>query len=443
VTWLRRHRARHLLGSSLWITPVICMAGALVAAPVVRRLDELTRWTVFGFGAEGARTLMAALVTTAFTCIVFVFTIVLVAVQIASAQLTPRIIARAFENRATRACLGLFAFTLVYGLAVMSRIDAMVPQASLALAIVLNMATLGTFLYLVNYMGHHLRPVTVLTDVGSQGAAVIDRVYPKSLSADAEAEVDAAVVAGSPASIVLAVRSGVVLAFDIVSLLALAERENGMIEVVPQVGDFVARGDPLFRVHGTASRLDARTRDAIALGPERTMEQDPAFALRIVVDIALKALSPAVNDPTTAVLAIDQVHHLLRSIGLRQLDTGIVRDRQGRIRLLYRTPDWEDFVELAVTEIRLYGAGSVQVVRRLCGMLENLLASLPPSRVARLRTELALLHQAIALQFRNVEDRLRASRPDPQGMGGFIRARRLKASVAISERTARDTTKVQ
>ena len=441
MTWVQRYGARRFLVASLWITPALCMAGALVAAPIIRRLDQATGWTGFGFGVEGARALLAALVTTAFTCIVFVFTVLLVAVQLASVQLTPRIIARAFRNRATRTCLGLFAFTLVYGLAVMSRIDATVPQASLMVAIALNLTTLVTFLYLVNYMGHHLRPVTVLTDVGSHGAAVIDRVYPNRLAADAHAEAETAALAGAPASTVLAARSGVVLALDVAGLVAVAERENGTIEVVPQVGDFVAKGDPLFKVHGTTRPLDARTRRAIALGPERTMEQDPAFALRIVVDIALKALSPAVNDPTTAVLAIDQLHHLLRSIALRQLDTGIVRDRAGRVRLIYRTPDWDDFVELAVTEIRLCGAGSVQVGRRLCGMLENLVASLPPSRVARLRSELALVHEAITLQFRNAEDRVRASRPDPQGMGGFNRSHRVRA-VTLAEGTARDTTKV-
>jgi uncharacterized membrane protein len=381
---------------------------------------------------------------------VFVFTILLVAVQIASAQLTPRIIARAFDNRATRTCLGLFAFTMVYGLAVMSRIDATVPQMPLALAITLSLTTLVTFLYLVSYLGHHLRPVTVLTDVGAHGAMVIDRVYPHRL-ADPEGRLtaletvslEADTLTAPPAYTIFAGRSGVVLAFDVAGLTALAERERCTIEVLPQVGDFVARADPLYNVYGATRPLDQRIGQSIALGPERTMEQDPAFAFRIVVDIALKALSPAVNDPTTAVLAIDQIHHLLRSVGLRQLDSGVVRDRQGRVRLIYRTPDWEDFVELAVTEIRHCGAGSVQVGRRLCGMLENLLAGLPPSRAARLRTELTLLHEGIALQFRSAEDRVRATRPDPQGMGGFIRTRRVLGGVSTADRTRRDSTKVQ
>ena len=415
LTWLQRHRLRRLLGASLWITPAACMAAALAVAPLIRRLDEATRWSLFGFGPAGARALTAAFVSTTFTCIVFVFTILLVAVQIASAQLTPRIIARAFANNATRAAVGLFAFTFVYGLAVLSRIDASVPQLGIALTIVLNMATIATFVYLVSYLGEHLRPVSVLTDVGNQGIRVVEQVYP---SRPTEETAPAEVLAAPSQTVELSSKSGVVLALDIKGLTALAEREDCIIEVVPRVGDFVARGDPLFNIYGGSRRLDTPVRESIALGSERTMEQDPAFAFRIIVDIALKALSPAINDPTTAVLAIDQIHHLLRKVGLRQLDSGVMRDRAGRVRLVHRTPDWEDFVELAITEIRQYGADSVQVSRRLLAMLENLLASLPPTRTGPLRTELTLLQESVALHFRSAEDRARASQPDSQGVGG-------------------------
>ena len=140
------------------------------------------------------------------------------------------------------------------------------------------------------------------------------------------------------------------------SLVALAERMDVVIELVPQVGDFVSGGDPLFRVSGGRPVDAAELRGSVALGPERTMEQDPRFAFRIMVDIANKALSPGINDPTTAVLALDQIHHLLMQVGRRRLDVGQTRDAQGRLRLCYGTPNWPDFVALAVTEIRHYGA---------------------------------------------------------------------------------------
>ena len=148
------------------------------------------------------------------------------------------------------------------------------------------------------------------------------------------------------------------------------------------------------------------------------MEQDPAFAFRIIVDIASKGLSPAINDPTTAVLAIDQIHHLLRSVGGRHLDEGLVHDRSGSLRLVYPTPDWEDFVHLAVTEIRQFGGTSIQVARRLRAMLENLTEVLPPERTALLRGELTLLQRAAGRSFPEPEDQALADESDLQGVGG-------------------------
>ena len=148
------------------------------------------------------------------------------------------------------------------------------------------------------------------------------------------------------------------------------------------------------------------------------MEQDPAFAFRIIVDIASKALSPAINDPTTAVLAIDQIHHLLRSVGGRYLDEGLAHDRSGALRLVYRTPDWEDFVYLAVTEIRQFGGTSIQVARRLRAMIENLIEVLPRERTALLRGELELLHRSAGRSFPEPADQALAGVSDLQGVGG-------------------------
>jgi uncharacterized membrane protein len=133
-----------------------------------------------------------------------------------------------------------------------------------------------------------------------------------------------------------------------------------------QAGDFVATGEPLFVLYGGAAGLtDRLLRTTVAFGPERTMEQDPMFSFRILVDIALKALSPAINDPTTAVLAIGQVHRLLRLVGSRHLQGEVIRDLDGQPRVIHRTPNWEDFVQVSCHEIRANGAGQIQVARRL------------------------------------------------------------------------------
>jgi len=202
-------------------------------------------------------------------------------------------------------------------------------------------------------------------------------------------------------------------------LVSLAERSNCVIELVPEVGDFVAAGYPLFRFFGGGEDLSSDSlRKSVALGPERTLEQDPMFAFRIIVDIASKALSPAINDPTTAVLAIDQIHHLLRDVGCRSLAEGRETDGKGQLRLVYRTPNWEDFVYLAVTEIRHYGRDSIQIMRRLRAMLENLIDTLPARRAPQLRQELRLLELSAKRMFPDVDDQTLAETGDLQGMGG-------------------------
>ena len=189
--------------------------------------------------------------------------------------------------------------------------------------------------------------------------------------------------------------------------------------MAPRVGDFLAAGDPLFRVYpGGAPLAEGDLRQSVAVGQERTMEQDPALVFRILVDIASKGLSPAINDPTTAVLAIDQIHHLLRNVGGRDLNDERVRDAAGRTRLVYRTPAWEDFVKLALTEIRHFGGASIQIARRLKAMLENLIQTLPEERAPLLRQEMALLHRSVERLFPEAEDRALAAGGDSQGMGG-------------------------
>ena len=163
---------------------------------------------------------------------------------------------------------------------------------------------------------------------------------------------------------------------------------------------------------------------AVAFGSERTMEQDPLFSFRIMVDIALKALSPAINDPTTAVLSIDQIHRLLRVVGQRQLRGETIVDSLGQVRLIVRTPNWEDFVHVACHEIRMCGAGNVQIARRLRAMLEDLRATLPAHRHAILDDEARRLTQALPALYAQPDDLALAMQPDLQGLGGSIRPAR-------------------
>ena len=156
------------------------------------------------------------------------------------------------------------------------------------------------------------------------------------------------------------------------------------------------------------------------MGTVRAIEQDPTLALRILVDIAIKALSAAINDSTTAVMAIDQFQRLLRLVGLRDLRGEALCDDAGNVQLTFRTPNWEDFVHLGCTEDRHCGAGSIQVVRRMRSMLDNLIQTLPPHRHAELRKQLGLLDRTVEESFAFAEDRALARIADSQGLGGTL-----------------------
>ncbi len=225
----------------------------------------------------------------------------------------------------------MFVFTFSFAISALLRIGESVPLLTAVVAGYSSTACLALFLYLIDRVSKMLRPSGALESVASLAHQVIDSVYPRRLGEPAVKPTESVeAVFDSPARAVVGSKPGVVLAFDVQGLVALGAHHNCVIELAPQVGDFVAPGDPLFRIYGGADVPIEPLLHSIALGSERTMEQDPAFALRVVVDIASKGLSPAINDPTTAVLAIDQIHHLLRHIGNRRLDNEQVRDSTGR-----------------------------------------------------------------------------------------------------------------
>jgi uncharacterized membrane protein len=405
----------------LWFYPLLSIGAALLTAAAAHWLDAWTGWTEPHVSEDGARAVVGTLSSALLTFIVFVFSVLLVAVQIASAQLTPRVIALVLRDPLTKTALAVFVFTYTYSLIVLGRVEDPVPWLSTTLCVYSSMASVGVFLFLIDRVARKLRPVGVLSLVGAAARRVILHVYPRPLAGPAGA--GPAVVTrarGVPTRVVRSTApSGVVLAYDPRGLVEAARWADCMVELAPEVGDFVATDDPLFRIYGGALKLDESVlRRAVDLGAERTVEQDPLFGFRVIVDVACKALSPAINDPTTAVLAIDQLHHLLRLVGSRRLDDGQVRDAKGALRLAYRTPDWEDFVLLAVTEIRHFGAASIQVARRLRAMLENLIESLPEERTVLLRQELTLLQRTVQRTFSDPEDRARADAGDLQGMGG-------------------------
>lgn len=434
LAWGRLYRATSYLKSALWTVPLIAIALELMVAPMVHALDTWQRWHLAAFAPSGATGLYQTVITLTLSFLVFTFSSLLVAIQVAGGQLTSRIIATTLlRDNVVRYSVGLFVFTLVFAVGALNRQVETVHQLVAFVTGILGVACIANFLFLIDYAARLLRPVSVVAKVGNSGMAIINAVYPDPAAA---LPLEEAALHDQPLMSSRIVEhlggSEIVLAVDIPTLVGLARLHGGMIEFLPQVGDFVATGDPQFMLYGGAMAIDDRTLlSTVAFGPERTLEQDPMFAFRIIVDIALKALSPAINDPTTAVVALDQVHRLLRVVGQRKLRGEVIVDDGGQPRVIFRTPNWEHYVQVSCSEIRACGANNLQIARRMRAMLVNLRGTLPEHRRPALETELGLLDWAIETHFSRPEELALARIPDMQGLGGSSGARLANPGYAL------------
>ncbi len=419
MTWSIRYRVFSYTRSSLWIMPVIAIVLEQVFIRLIDRLDGHAGWSFYDVSASGARSVLELTITMALSFIVFTFGSLLVAIQVAGGQLTPRIIASTLlGNNVVRLSVGLFVFTLLLATGGLIRTEAQAPQLLVAVATFFAFSCIVCFLFLIDYAARFLRPVSIMRHVGEIGLKVIESVYTRGRDAKPPVAARGDELRDRSVRVINHKgTSGIVLAVNLRLLLRYATDAGCVIEVVPHVGDFVAVDEPLFNVYGGKPLDESRARAAVALGSERTMEQDPMFSFRILVDIAIRALSKAINDPTTTVLAIDQLHRLLRMVGKRHTTDEAIRDDAGNLRVIWHTPNWVDFVHLAISEIRLCGADSVQVARRLRAMIENLILTLPEARHETLRLELDLLDRSIDRLYALPEDAAMARVADSQGLG--------------------------
>jgi uncharacterized membrane protein len=286
------------------------------------------------------------------------------------------------------------------------------------------MSLLLFMVFLDRYL-HRLRPVAVATLV----AGYVHREFER-LRAEAENAPD--IFPGTfdaaddvPRLTVRSARAGTIQAINAKGLANWARKHDCLVVFRRRVGDFVPTNGVLFEIFGDVSgqALDSKDRRKlqaeIALGTERTVEQDPAFAIRVMVDIADKALSAAINDPTTAVQVLNQLEETLRLIGATQLGGPRSQDGGGHRRgVVIPVRTWEQYLALGVTEIREYGATSIQVMRRMRAMLLELLADVRPEHRGAVEEELARLDLTVTSTFGSSPDLDRAGIADTQGIGG-------------------------
>jgi uncharacterized membrane protein len=343
-----------------------------------------------------------------------VLTITMVVVQLAMGQFSPRIVQTILQDKPSQIAIGLFIATFAHAMVSLPRVHfeepPTVPGLAIVVAYALVLASIVVLVLYVHHIGRSLRVSALIEMVGSDTRRLLDEQYPSD--GDDEAGEGEPAVVRSPIS-------GVVCDVETDRLVELASAAGCTLVMEPPLGQFVPAGSVLFRVEGDRGRLDdEEVHDAVVLGLERTLERDVAYGFRMLVDIAVRSVSEsAFLDPTTAVQAIDRLHDALRQIAGRPFPDGRHRDHQGVVRLRMPVMDWDAYVTLSFQELRLAGAVSPQVSRRMTAALEDLLAVAPPERQHVLRRELELLRSAVRDADLPGSDLEFDLRPDQQGIG--------------------------
>jgi len=330
-----------------------------------------------------------------------VFSITVVVLQLASTQFSPRVLRTFLQDRQNQLSLGVFAATFVYALVALRAVrgqdglvDRFVPGITIAVAFGLVLVSVALFIAYIHRITQSIRVSNIIDRISTETENAIERV-----SAQGVADVGRGRPAGvAQPQVIGAARRGVLIDLDESALVAMACDAGGWIEVPQRVGTFLPSGATIAFVHAPGEVDEAAAQDAFSLSVERSMDRDPAFGLRQLVDIAERALSPGINDPSTAVQCLDQLHHLLRVTAAASLATGVVEDRDGEVRLVVATRRWEDYLSLALDEIRVWGGGSLQVHHRLQGLLQDLLSVVGPSRRDSVLGQLGLLDATATAQ---------------------------------------------
>jgi uncharacterized membrane protein len=396
---------RQRIAVSLWFLPTIYAVASIGVANLAIWLDSVVEAPIGvrpdlvsdpGTAATFAGAIAAA--TLAFVAVVFATT--LVAIQLAASQYSPRAVRIFIRSRVTRITLGLFLATFVFSLialvsnrASVSSAKQFAPVVSVTALLALSLATVFGFVAYLHGVVRLMRVQYLLETIAGESRRSIEENFPP---ASAYVDVEPPVPDPAPRRLCYTGTAGVVTATDLHSLVETCRQEECWLELTVGVGEYLAGGTPVALVHGGNLHDRDVTRSFLIRG-ERTFVQDPAFGFRQLVDIAIRALSPAVNDPTTGVQAIDRISDLLAIAGSRLDPTGLRVDSTGTVRVKRKLRNFEGLLVLALTEVIRYGADAPQVVRRLRGMLDELESTLPPERQAAIARQRGLLEAAVTV----------------------------------------------
>jgi uncharacterized membrane protein len=396
-----------------WLIPGACLVAAGVLALAMVRLDTSLqqRGSVLAFtgGPESARSLLSTISTSMLTLTALVFSITMVVLQLASSQFSPRALPTFLRDRQNQLTLGVFLATYIYALLALRQIrgtdgseDQFVPGLTIGVAFVLVVVSLVFFVASIHHVATSIQVTTIVQRIAREGHRAIDRLRDEAPDDDAPDRhaPDPVAPYASPARPIGAGRAGTLARVEVPRLVRRASQQGLVVEVLLRPGDFVAAGQPLLVLHGAGQDDDVDEgwwRAGVRLVDDRAEQGDASTGLRQLVDIAERALSPGTNDPSTAVQCIDRLHDLLRALATCPDPRTVHADDEGHLRLVTPQRQWADHVALVLDELRLWGAGSLQVRTRLERLVEDLLLVVPPERCRPLLDRRPLFREPLEL----------------------------------------------
>ncbi len=376
-------KAWYNITSSLWFVPAVMAVGAVVLAMALTLLDRALDlhdpdeegWWLIQSSAESARQILTTVASASATVLGVVFSITIIALQLASTQYSPRVLREFMRDRGSQIVMGTFIATFVYALVVARAVRDdenglyFVPIISLSAGILLALASIAALIYFINNIAETIQASNLIASLATATIPLVDQWFPGTCGRPVETP-DAL----APTSVtVAAFQTGYIQVIEADELLELAEDHEVVIEMRPTIGEFIVEGAELARVHGATVPDEAFVRDVcglVAIGRRRTLQQDVEFGVRQIIDIGVKAMSPSINDPTTALNCLDHCAAILRKMAARPDPVPQRAGKDGKLRVVVRGSTFESVAWLIFAPMRVYASGDPNVVLRLLDVLE-------------------------------------------------------------------------
>ena len=429
---------------SLWFLPALITLGATalaLAAVAVDRQGWVSHITdahwVLNSGPEGARVVLSTIASSLITVTGVVFSITIVALQLASTQFSPRVMGDFLADRGIQIVLGIFIATFTYALIVLRAIRAegsgqevFVPSLAVSIAMLLVILSIAALIFMINHAARAIQVAVIMKRVRRYTLDDIDEIFPVPVGEPAQNPGAEPVMPDVPPATVAAIGAGYLQMVDEDALFEAAEGRRITIRMEPQVGAFVLPGETLVSVW-PPSALDDELRESVlrgfVIGSERTPEQDVEYGFIELSDVAVKALSPGINDPSTAMSAIDWLGELLVVLGNRIVPHRVRTGKDGELRFIARMSSFERSVGLAFDQIRHYGASNPSVARKLLDTIGRVAALVPEEHRAPLLEQAEAVRREAGEQIENASELQSVERLADQTRAAAPRGSRIRA----------------